>query len=118
MIRWICSVRPQDHVNSNDLLAKLGLADIGKVLRSRRLRWFGHAVRSQECINSVMDVVVVADEEEKKKGCSGRPRKTWMECVRNDVTACNLESVDPLDRVKWRKAIKVSLLLPTPVSVN
>ena len=47
-----------------------------------------------------MDVVVVADEEQKKKGCSGRLRKTWMECVRNDVTACNLESVDPLDRVK------------------
>ena len=75
-------------------------------------------MRSQECINSVMDVVVVADEEEKKKGCSGRPRKTWMECVRNDVTACNLESVDPLDRVKWRKAVKDSLLLPTSVSGN
>ena len=31
MIRWICGVRPQDHINSNDLLTKLGLADIGKL---------------------------------------------------------------------------------------
>ena len=73
-------------------------------------------MRSQEYIDSVMDVVV--DEEEKEKGCSGRPCKTWMECVRNDVTACYLESVDPLDRVKWRKAVKDSLLLPTAVSGN
>ena len=112
MIRWICGVRPQDDTDTADLLAKLGLADIDSVLRSRRLRWFGHAVRSQECINSVMDIEVV--------GCrgSGRPRKTWKECVRQDIASCNLESVDPLDRVNWRRAVRDSLLLPTPVSGN
>ena len=114
MIRWICGVRPQDQINSNVLLAKLGLAEIGKVLRSRRLRWYGHAVRSQDCINSVMDVEIKVEEE----GRRGRPLKTWMECVNNDITTCKLESVDPLDRVKWRKAVKDSLLLPTPVSGN
>ena len=112
MIRWICGVRPQDETDTADLLAKLGLADIAKVVRSRRLRWFGHAMRSQECINSVMDMEVV--------GCrgSGRPRKTWKECVSHDIASCNMESVDPLDRVSWKKAVRDSLLLPTPVSGN
>jgi len=28
----------------------------------------------------------------------GRPRKTWSACVRNDMTICNLDGVNPLDR--------------------
>ena len=48
-------------------------------------------------------------------GCrgSGRPRKIWKECVRQDIASYNLESVDPLDRVNWRRAVRDSLLLPT-----
>ena len=41
MIRWICGVRKQNDTDTADLLAKLSLADIYKVLCSRRLRWFG-----------------------------------------------------------------------------
>ena len=96
MVRWICGVRPQDNVNSDDLLAKLGLADIGKVLSSRRLRWYGHAKRSQGYINTVMDVVVEVDMDEK---LPGRPRKTWKQCVDSDMKACKLKDADTLDRV-------------------
>ena len=28
----------------------------------------------------------------------GRPRKTWSACVRNDMTICNLDGVNPLDK--------------------
>ena len=115
MVLWICGVRPQDNVSSDDLLAKLGLADIGKVLSSRRLRWYGHAKRSQGCINTVMDVVVEVDKDETRPG---RPRKTWKQCVDSDMKACKLKDADTLDRVKWRKTVKDSLLLPTPVSGN
>ena len=113
MVRWICGVRPQDNVDSDDLLAKLGLADIGKVLSSRRLRWYGHAKSSQGCINTVMDVVMEVDKDEKRPG---RPRKTWKQCVDSDMKASKLKDADTLDRVKWRKTVKDSLLLPTPVS--
>ena len=115
MIRWICGVKPQDRINSNVLLDKLGLADIGNVLRSRRLRWYGHAKRSQDYINTVMDVEVKVDDEKK---CPGRTRKTWKQCVDSDMKACKLKDVDTLDKVKWRNAVKNSRLLPTPASGN
>ena len=115
MIRWICGVGPRDDTSTEDLLTKLGLVGIEKVLRSRRLRWYGHAVRSQECINSVMDMEVELDDGYRS---AGRPRKTWRECVRHDITDCSMESVDPLDRVGWRRAVRSSELLPTPVSGN
>ena len=62
MIRWICGVGPRDDTSTEDLLTKLGLVGIEKVLRSRWLSWYGHAVRSQECINSVMDMGVELDD--------------------------------------------------------
>ena len=80
MIRWICGVKPQDRIRSDDLLIKLRLADIENVLMSNRLRWYGHAKRSQDYINTIMDVEV---EKGKKKG----NRKTWKQCVDNGESA-------------------------------
>ena len=111
MIRWICGVKPQDRIRSDDLLIKLRLADIEKVLMSNRLRWYGHAKRSQDYINTIMDVEV---EKGKRKG----NRKTWKQCVDNDMKVCKLKDADTLDRVKWRGAVKECRLLPTPDSGN
>ena len=43
MIRWICNVRAKDEVSSDSLLTKL---DLDVVLRTSRMRWFGHVERS------------------------------------------------------------------------
>ena len=45
------------------------------------------------------------DDNKKRRG---RPRRTWKQCVDSDM---KLIYVDTLDRVKWRKAVKASLLL-------
>ena len=103
MVRWICGVKPQDRVNSNVLLERLGLVDIGKVLESRRLRWYGHAKRSQDYINTVMDVKIKVDDENK---CPGGTRKTWKRCVDSDMRARGLKETDTLDKIKWRNAVK------------
>ena len=115
MIRWICGKGPQDETSTEDLLTKLGLVGIVRVLGCKRLRWYGHAMRSQECINTVMDMRV-----ELEAGCKGpgRPLKTWNECVRHDIADRNMEGVDPLDRDAWRRAVRSSGLLPTPDSGN
>ena len=46
MIRWICNVRAKDEVSSDSLLTKLGIQDLDVVLRTSRMRWFGHVERS------------------------------------------------------------------------
>jgi len=46
----------------------------------------------------------------------GRPRKTWSACVRNDMTICNLDGVNPLDRNSWRTSVRRCQVLPTPES--
>ena len=89
-----------DDIPSDQLLDKLGLADITTVLRCGRLRWAGHVERapSNTGIGMVRNLAVPG-----KRG-RGRPRKTWAECVKTDIRDCGLSAVDPQDRVAWRAA--------------
>ena len=66
-------------------------------------------------MNTVMDVVVEVDKDKKRPG---RPSKTFKQSVDSDMKACKLKDAYTLDRFKWRKTVKDSLLLPTPVSGN
>ena len=70
MIRWICNVRAKDEVSSDSLLTKLGIQDLDVVLRTIRMRWFGHVECSTGWIAEVCKLNVVAQKR------SGRPRKS------------------------------------------
>ena len=52
-------MRSKDHISSDSLLRKLGINNIQTVLRYNRLRWFGHVVRNDGCINSITEFEVV-----------------------------------------------------------
>ena len=100
MVRWICGVKPQDNSSYEQLLSRLGLEDIASELSNRRLRWYGHVMRSSDCIHTVRDLVVPGEKTR------GRPKKTWYECVKGDIRRRGLEKVDPLDRVSWRRGTR------------
>ena len=84
--------------------------DITAVLRTRRLRWYGHVQRATSCINSITRLGVPGTRNR------GRPRKTWSACVRNDMTICNLDGINLLDRNSWRTSVRRCQVLPTPES--
>ena len=86
------------------------LDEITAVLRTRRLRWYGHVQRATSCINSITRLGLPGTRDR------GRPRKTWSACVRNDMTICNLDGVNPLDRNSWRMSVRRCQVLPTPES--
>jgi len=100
MIRWICGAKLEDEISSAVLHQKLDLDEITAVLRTRRLRWYGHVQRATSCINSITQLGLPGTRDR------GRPRKTWSACVRNDMTICNLDGVNPLDRNSWRTSVR------------
>ena len=55
MIRWICSAKLEDKISSAVLHQKLDLDEITAVLRTRRLRWYGHVQRATSCITPSCD---------------------------------------------------------------
>ena len=103
MIRWICNVRAKDEVSSDSLLTKLGIQDLDVVLRTSRMRWFGHVERSTGWISEVRKLNVVAQKR------SGRPRKSWDEVPENDRKKLGMDSADPQNRSEWRGRLRERL---------
>ena len=96
MIRWICNVRAKDEVSSDSLFTKLGIHDLDVVLRTSRMRWFGHVEHSTGWIAEVRKLNVVAQKR------SGRPRKSWDEVLENDRKKLGMDSADPQNCSEWR----------------
>ena len=71
-------------MRNEEIHTKIGVASIEEKMRENRLRWFGHVqrkptdapVRRVERIN-LWQV----------KRAQGRPKKTWMEVIRQDIEA-------------------------------
>ena len=72
MIRQVCSIKPEDvaTLRSSELLAKLELEDLERILRERRLRWSGHVEPSSGAIRTACDIQI-----DGRRG-AGRPKLT------------------------------------------
>ena len=108
MIHWICGVKPLDDPSMDELHAKLGICDLAILVRECRLRWFGHVMSSNGEINRVRSRPVPG-----RKG-PGRPKKTWEECMKQDLKVCGLSEAGTQDRLSWRSSVKNSRQEPTP----
>ena len=108
MIRWICGVRLGDDIYTDALHQRLGVTEMISSLRCRRLRWYGHVQRASSCINTITSMAIPGNRG------SGRPKKTWSECVRDDIRVCKLSNINPLDRDAWRAGVRRCQVLPTP----
>ena len=53
MIRWICNVKLEDHIASDDLLQRPGIVSVGVVMCRNRLRWYCHVQWSSAWIHQV-----------------------------------------------------------------
>jgi len=89
---------------------RLDVDEITAVLRTRRLRWYGHVQRATSCINSITRLGVPG------AGGRGGPGRTWSACVGDDVTLCGLDGVGPLGGGSWRAGVRRCQVLPTPES--
>ena len=110
MVRWMCNVKVEDEVSSDSLLLRLGIQDIEEVLRSGRMRWFGHVERSRGWINRVKQMEVLSEGKR-----PGRPKLTWDEVVKRDRELLGMMTDDPQNRSKWRGRLRRRRLAPPSV---
>ena len=84
MIRWMCRVTTKDQVSLQDLLERMQLDDLAKVLRIRWLRLHGHVECSDGWLKKVQKLNPTRD-------CGrGRPKKTWTEVIDMDCLTLGL----------------------------
>ena len=101
MLRYMAGVRLQDHTMSEEVARRCGLRQISDVMRERRLRWYGHVKRRDEG----EALAIARDWTVEGRRPRGRPRKTWIDNVKDDMRALNLTDDMTEDRQVWRSAI-------------
>ena len=101
MIRWMCGVFMNDRNTSEELRKLVGVDLIKTVIRSGRLRWYGHVMRKndEDWVNKSMAIEVEG------RRLVGKPRRTWLESVEADMAELELDREDVHDRKKWRKNV-------------
>ena len=105
MLRWMCGKTRKDKIRNERIRRYLGVAPIEDKIRERRLTWFGHVRRrpSTAPIRKCLDWQV-------NGGCKrrGRPLKTWMKAVNEDIIELGLGEDMWEDRIAWRTKIHVA----------
>ena len=79
MVRWLCGVSLKDRKRSVNLYSLL--SRFIQSVRQDRLRWFGHMEHKSwdDWVLAYRNVVVAGVR------CVVRGRKTWYECVKDDM---------------------------------
>src|SRR5260221_11736998 len=101
MVRWMCGVTLKDRKTNEELLGRLGIECVFDMVRRGRLRCFGHneSKTKDDWVAACRDMVV-----EGGKG-RGRRRKTWHECIVEDMRKLKLQKEDAQNQVIWRRGI-------------
>ena len=103
MLRQMCGISLQDHVPSHDILRMCCLEDILLTIRRSRMAWFGHVYRRQDLDNPLTKIKNVVAPGNRPRG---RPRKTWKECVNQDIRAAGVQESTAEDRAAWNAVMK------------
>ena len=91
-------------MRNKDIRTKIDAVSIKEKMRENRLRWRGH-VQHRPTDAPVRRVERIKLGQVKR--AQGRPKKTWMEVIRQDIKAKELSEDILLDRNEWRKMIHV-----------
>lgn len=102
MLRWSMGFTRLDHVMNEDVRKWMGVTPITDKMREACLRWYGHVVRSNEY--SVAKTANRIDPNGQRP--RGRPKKRWMDRIKEDMQTVGVAPKDALDRKKWRLACR------------
>jgi hypothetical protein len=88
-----------DRIENEYFRGSLKVAPGTEKMRSNRLAWYGHVMRRDEShiTKRVMSMNV--------DGCPsrGRPKKRWMDCVKDDMRIKGVSMEITSDRREWKK---------------
>ena len=97
MVRWALGVTIKDKIRNEYIIGTAKIAKLGDKLRNAKLRWYGHVQRREDYVGKRMMEMALPGRRKK-----GRPKRKWMDLVREDMERVGAREGDEVDRVKWR----------------
>ena len=88
-----------DRIRNENIRGTAHVRCFGEKVRETRLRWFGHVQRrDSEYISRRMMRLELPGRRSR-----GRPKRRFMDAVKEDMKLVGAREVDPEDRVRWSR---------------
>ena len=101
MLRFSLGVTRMDRIRNEFIRGTAHVRRFGDKVREARLRWFGHVQRrDSEYIGRRMLSLELPARRPR-----GRPRRRFMDVVKEDMKVVGAREQDAEDRVRWRTLI-------------
>ena len=103
MLRWMSGFTKMDRIRNERIIrgtTKVG--EISKKVQESRLKWYGHVSRRED--EYVGKRVMGMEVPGKRR--RGRPKRRWLDSIRNDLSERGLSEEDAQDRPRWRRLIR------------
>ena len=78
--------------------------EVSKKAQEGRLRWYGHILRREE--DHVGKQTMEMEVQGRRK--RGRPKKRWIDCVKEDLRGREIDEAEVYNRTRWRRLIRNS----------
>ena len=101
MLRFAMGVTRKDKIRNEHIRSTVKVEQLGMKMREGRLRWYGHVMRrDQEYVGRKM-----MEMELPEKRRRGRPKRRFLDAVKEDMQEVGVKETDVEDRKMWRMMI-------------
>ena len=102
MLRFAMGVTRKDKIRNEHIRSTVKVERLGMKMREGRLRWYGHVMRrDQEYVGRKM-----MEMELPGKRRRGRPKRRFLDVVKEDMKEVGVKEMDIEDRKMWRMMIR------------
>ena len=101
-LRFTMGVTRKDKIRNEHIRSTVKVEWLGMKMREGRLRWYGHVMRrDQEYVGRKM-----MEMELPGKRRRGRPKRRFLDVVKEDMKEVGVKKMDIEDRKMWRMMIR------------
>ena len=96
---WGNKVTKLDKIRNERIRGTTKVGEITKKVQERRLKWYGHVMRREEHYVGRRAMVMKVQGRRKR----GRPKRRWLDKVKDEIKEKGLSADDVYDRATWRR---------------
>ena len=101
MLMFAMGVTRKDKIRNEHIRSTVKVEWLGMKMREGRLRWYGHVMRrDQEYVGRKMMEMELAGKTKR-----GRPKRRFLDMVKEDMEEVGAKEMDIEDRKMWRMMI-------------
>ena len=107
MLRWMSGVTKLDRIRNDIIRGATKVGEISKKVQESRLKWYGHVLRREyEYVGKRVMGMEVPGKRRRE-----RPKRRWLDIIRNDLSERELSGEDAQ---YWHRMMEASHMTNIP----